>query len=260
MAERLFDHLPAVEAQLRASPRWLIGLDFDGTLAPIVEDPADATLEPRLLPLLRSLAARPNLSLIIMSGRERVDVESRVGLAGLIYAGNHGLDIVCGSLHFVEPTAAASQPALNSMAEAMTNKLTGIPGAIVEHKGLTLSVHYRMVDESLHEEVRRHVHSVLASTDHPFVLTTGKRVFEIRPRTYWNKGAAMSWIKEQIAPEANLLYVGDDRTDEDAFRVCPDGITIRVGQSEETVASYYLDYQTDIFDFLEWLKSHIPTA
>ena len=101
-----------------------------------------------------------------------------------------------------------------------------------------------------HEEVRRHVHSVLAGTDHPFVLTTGKRVFEIRPRTYWNKGAAMTWIKEQLAPDAKILYLGDDKTDEDAFRVCPDGITVRVGRSDETVAALFLDRQSDVFALL----------
>jgi len=257
MSERLFDQLPGVEQQLRGSPRWLVGLDFDGTLAPIVADPADAQLEPRLLPLLEALSLRAPLSTIIMSGRCRADVEARVGLPGLVYAGNHGLDIVCGHLHFVEPTAAASQPALNDIAVVMSDKLAGIPGVLVEHKGLTLSVHYRMVDESAHEEVRRQVHSVLAGSDHPFVLTTGKRVFEIRPRTYWNKGAAMTWIREQVQPDAKIVYLGDDRTDEDAFRVCQDGISIRVGNSEETVAGYFLDSQSDVFRCLEWLVARV---
>ena len=174
-------------------------------------------------------------------------------MSGLIYAGNHGLDIVCGPLRLIEPTAAVSQPALDAMAETMSNRLAAIPGILVEHKGLTLSVHYRMVEDGLHEEVRRLIHAVLASTDHPFVLTTGKRVFEIRPRTYWNKGTAMNWIKEQIAPDARILYVGDDRTDEDAFRVCPDGVSIRVGPSPDTVASYFLDTQADVHALLEWL-------
>lgn len=257
MAVRMFDHLPTIEKKLRDNPSWLFGLDFDGTLAPIVEDPADAQMEPRLLPQLSSISARSSISTVIMSGRERADVEARVGLPNLIYAGNHGLDIHCGSLRFVEPNAAASLPALDEMAVAMSNKLHDVRGAIVEHKGLTLSVHYRMVDESAHEEVRRHVHNVLAGTDHPFVLTIGKRVFEIRPRTYWNKGAAMIWIKDQICPDAKILYVGDDRTDEDAFRVCPDGISIRVGRSEETIASYFLDSQADVFEFLVWLSTRV---
>lgn len=257
MSLRLFDHLPDVEQMLLTHPHWLLGLDFDGTLAPIVDDPANAQLETRLRPVLASLSTRPNLTTIIMSGRERADVEGRVGLPDLIYAGNHGLDIHGQSLTFLEATAAASQPALNAMANSMAERMRNIQGGIVEHKGLTLSVHYRMVDESAHEEVRRAVHGVLAGTDHPFVLTTGKRVYEIRPRTYWNKGAAMIWIREQVRPDARILYIGDDLTDEDAFRVCTDGITVRVGKSAETAAAYFLDAQTDVAVFLEWLATRL---
>lgn len=257
MAVPFFDHLSDVEKKLRETSHWLVGLDFDGTLAPIVSDPANAQLEPRLRPILVELTRRADYTTIIMSGRGRADVEQRVGLPDLIYAGNHGLDIHGPSLRFVEATAAASQTALNSMADLMSEKLRGIAGALVEHKGLTLSVHYRMVDEKLHEEVRRLLHNVLAGTDHPFVLTTGKRVFEIRPRTYWNKGAAMQWIREQVRPDAKILYLGDDLTDEDAFRVCPDGVTVRVGASEDTLASYYLEAQTDVAAFLEWLVQRV---
>jgi trehalose-phosphatase len=257
MSVRFFDHLPDVEKRLRDSPHWLLGLDFDGTLAPIVSDPADAMLEPRLRPVLSRLAMRPKATIAIMSGRERADLEARVGLAGLIYAGNHGLDISGQYVQFVEPAAVASQPALNAIADAMAEKLRNVAGALVEHKGLTLSVHYRMVAENALDDVRRHVHSVLAGTDHPFVLTTGKCVFEIRPRTYWNKGAAITWIRDQIRPDAQILYLGDDRTDEDAFRVCTDGIAIRVEKSDETAAEFFLDSQTDVFDFLNWLAERV---
>jgi trehalose-phosphatase len=257
MSVRLFDNLKTIEIQLRSSPQWLLGLDFDGTLAPIVEDPAEARLDPRLVPMLLTLSTRPNVLTVIMSGRERADVETRVGLPALVYAGNHGLDIQGNSINFLEPNAVASQTVLDAMAAVMAVRLREIQGAIVEHKGLTLSVHYRMVDEAAHEEVRHHVHNVLASTDHPFVLTTGKRVFEIRPRTYWNKGTAMTLIRKQLCPNSEVLYLGDDLTDEDAFRAFPKGITIRVGASDETAAAFFLDTQADVFDFLKWFVSRV---
>ena len=79
------------------------------------------------------------------------------------------------------------------------NRLQGIPGAIVEDKGLTLSVHYRTVPEDRRDEVRRIVHSALANASHPFLLREGRMVYEIRPRAYWNKGHAVTWLREHVA-------------------------------------------------------------
>lgn len=256
MSARLFDSLPDIGRQLRKAPHWLLGLDFDGTLAPLVDHPNGVHFAPRMQRLIQTLAARPSMSIAIVSGRERTDVSSRVRIPGLIYAGNHGLDIDGPGMSFIEPTAFQSIPAMQSLASALAERLQGIAGAIVENKGLTLSIHYRQVAPAEHEEVRRRVEGMLADVDQPLVLTTGARVYEIRPRTNWNKGAALGWIRDQIGkPDIALIYIGDDTTDEDAFRVLTDGVTIRVGNSERTAARYYAESQSEVGAFLEWLAS-----
>jgi trehalose 6-phosphate phosphatase len=257
MSDRLFDELPRIQEWLADAPHWLLGLDFDGTLVPLADHPGQVHLSEQTRQLIQGLAIRPKLSIAIISGRDRADLQARVGIRNLIYAGNHGLDIEGPGFSYIDPTATACVPALTSLATTLAERLQPVPGAFVENKGLTLSVHYRQVSDAEHEEVRRIVHGVLASSDHPFVLVNGDKVYEIRPRTSWNKGTALVWIREQLGlPGAGLIYIGDDATDEDAFKE-PAGITIRVGNVPDTAARYHVDSQSDVRTFLEWLRNHV---
>src|SRR5262245_24530434 len=120
MGRRLFDALPEVGARLARAPHVLMCLDFDGTLSHIVADPATATLSPTLRAILQSLAARENISLAIISGRERTDLLERVGIPDVIYAGNHGLEISGPGFIFIEPTATAHRAALQELAANLT--------------------------------------------------------------------------------------------------------------------------------------------
>jgi trehalose 6-phosphate phosphatase len=172
-----------------------------------------------------------------------------------VYAGNNGLDISGPGFVFVEPTAAARVAELHKLAGLLSSGLQAIPHAIVVEKGLTISVHYRLVEEADREELRRIVHTTLANADHPFVLVAGDKVHEIRPRVSWNKGSAAVWIREHLGEPAPLpIYVGDDATDEDAFAAFRDeGICIKVRTGSETAARYTLDGPAEVRRFLEWL-------
>ena len=198
----------------------------------------------------------------IVSGRDRTDLQARVGIPGVVYAGNHGLDISGPGFVYVEPTAASHSEALRELAQTLAARLESIAGVIVEYKGLTISVHYRQVAESAYEEVRRIVHATLAGMSHPFVLGAGEKVHEIRPRVYWNKGTAVTWIRAQLgSPEPLPIYVGDDTTDEDAFAALrDDGITIKVGQAAETAARYTVADPAEVQKFLEWLEDSTHPA
>ena len=257
MVPRLFERLTEVGARLGAAPAWLVLLDFDGTLAPIAPTPDSVFLSPALRQLLRNLAHQPRVALGFISGRARADLQERIGLADVYYAGNHGLEICGPHRSFTEPTAVSQQDLLTALAADLTDRLQPIVGAWAENKGLTLSVHFRLVEADGVEEVRRCVHGDLAAANHPFVLTMGDKVFYIRPRTYWNKGSAVTWIREHAdLPDAVVVYVGDDATDEDAFLALADAITIKVGPSAETAARYQVDGPPDVHKFLEWL-SHL---
>jgi trehalose-phosphatase len=244
-----------VGERIRQAPRCLLCLDFDGTLSQFVDDPADARLSPSMERALRAIAGHDTMSVAIISGRDRTDLHRLVDIPGLIYVGNHGLDISGPGYMFVEPTAASRTDELRALAQTLTAKLQGIEGVFVEYKGLTISVHYRQVPASGQDELRRIVHATLAGTSHPFVLGAGEKVHEIRPRVYWNKGTAVTWIRAQLGkPDALPIYVGDDTTDEDAFTALRDeGITVKVRTSPETAAHYTLEGPPDVRRLLEWL-------
>jgi trehalose-phosphatase len=256
MSRWLFDAMEEVGDRVAQAEHLLLCLDFDGTLTPIVEDPATAYLSPPMQRVLRSLAGHKRVSLAIISGRERSDLQAHVGIPGLIYAGNHGLEISGPGCLFVEPTAASHCEALKEFAAALTKKLRPIPGAFVEDKNLTLSVHYRRVAAADEEKIRRIVQEALAGTNDPFLLTFGDKVFEIRPRVSWNKGTAVGWIKEQLGkPDALAIYLGNDVTDEDAFAALPEGITVKVGSVSETAAHYQVESPAEVGRFLGWMES-----
>lgn len=258
MVQPLSDARPEIAERLVQAPHLLLGLNFDGTLVPLQDDPYTVSLPASVRRLLRSLTSHKNTSLAIISGRDLAGLRKRVAVPGVIHSGNHGLEIEMAGLSFVEPTAEGWTEPLHQLAADLTGKLQHIPGVLVEDKGLTLSVHSRQVAPEHHEEVRKVVHSVLAAANHPFHLTLGDKVYEIRPRIYWHKGSAVLWIKEQLGKENVLiLYLGDDATDEDAFAALPDDITIKVGGSGETSARYCLEGQENVPEFLEWVDAQL---
>jgi trehalose 6-phosphate phosphatase len=255
MSRFLLDHLDDLGPRLRAARRLALFLDFDGTLVAFRNDPGRAALSPSLRRILLAISADENRIVAIVSGRERADLQARIGIPGLIYAGNHGLEISGPGFIFIEPTVVGYRESLQKLAEALVPRLKNIEGAWVEDKGLTLSVHWRQAPAERAEEVRHIVHGALENTSHPFLLTTGDKVYDIRPRVYWHKGSAVHWIRERLGmQDALTVYLGDDATDEDAFAALPDDITVKVGEASETAAVYHLSGPVDVERFLEWLE------
>lgn len=259
MIPRLLDHLPLVNDRLAAAAHVLLGLDYDGTLTPIVDEPSSANLAPETRAVLQALAGRPGFSVALVSGRTLDDLRQRVDVAGLIYAGNHGLDVSGPGIRFIEPGAVKARRALGWLARILTGGLAHIAGAVVENKALTLSVHVRHVLPAQLPEVRRNVESAVAAVQHRFRIRLGNQVFEVLPRVDWNKGSALCWIKDRIAPvNAVVLYLGDDRTDEDAFLALSNEITVKVGAPALTLANYHLEGPAQVQEFLLWLERACP--
>jgi trehalose-phosphatase len=256
MNQRLWDELEGVGPRISQAPYLLLCLDFDGTLAPVAASPDAVRMEPETRSLVAESAGRPDITAAIISGRNRADLQSLVNIPGLIYAGNHGLEISGPGFVFVEPTASAFRDALQALAAELNARLAGIPGAVVEDKGLTLSVHDRKVPAEQLDEVRRLVHAALANSAHPFQMMAGNRIYDIRPRVPWDKGVAVNWIRKQIGkPDALAIYLGDDASDEDAFAGLQDDVTIKVGPNGETTARYRLETLADVRQFLRRLLS-----
>ena len=238
----------------------LLLLDFDGTLSEIAPRPEDAVLRPGNAKLLAALSRKPGSTVGILSGRSLDDVAHRVGVPGLVYAGNHGLEISGPDLQYLHPAAAASIPAFSEIAGRLVAALADVPGAQVENKTLTLTVHYRRVAPEYRDRVESIVQGVAgpAIADGQLRLSTAKAAIELRPTVDWDKGRALDLVRSRLAPGAFPIYIGDDATDEDAFAAAQaaGGFGVFVGPAgSATRARYRLDSPAAVSDALAKLAS-----
>ena len=227
-----------IAAQL-AGRRLAFFLDYDGTLTPIVERPEDAVLDPKTREALQRLAQRHPVA--IVSGRDLEDVRARVGIEGLHYAGCHGFEIAGPRGNRLPGAAAAAAPQLAAAADQVAHDIRGLPGVQLERKRFTLAVHYRRARDADVPAVRDAV--ARAQARHPALrVTSGKKVFELQPDVDWDKGRAVFWLIETLKlQEAMPVYIGDDVTDEDAFRALAGrGVGIAVQEVPRATAARYV--------------------
>ncbi|TDO17355.1 trehalose 6-phosphatase [Mycobacterium sp. BK086] len=236
-------------------------LDFDGTLSDIVDDPTTATLVPGAAQALRALSEVCPVAVI--SGRALADIRSRVGIAGLWYAGSHGTELVGpeGEAHRHQPADDAIPRVQNAVAD-LGPLLDAIPGMLIENKQLAVAVHYRMVAAGRVSEIVSAVESV--GRRHQLRVCHGRKVIELLPEGKWDKGDATNWIISCLnRPEGLVpIYIGDDLTDEDALGVVRhDGIGVLVRSSEtgtrSTAAHFTLDSPHEVAQFLEHLAEQL---
>ncbi len=256
----MFEVWEEVAPRLVSASFLLALFDFDGTLAPIVERPEEASLPTPVRRLLAELVLDPSLQVGVISGRSLEDVKDRVGLEGIFYAGNHGLEVEGPGFHFVHPLAVASRPLLEEAKRRLAEVVTHFPGALVEDKGLTLAFHLRPLPGDLQVQAKARAEAVLA----PFFASgrlwraEGKLVLEARPPVAWDKGWTVRFLTERIRArgmEPLVLYAGDDETDEAAFAAVGDGgIGIYVGEPwEGGKASFFLRRSEEMVHFLKRL-------
>lgn len=262
MAENLVNHLDEIAAQLRAAPRVLLFSDFDGTLTPIKDRPDDCFLDSEVRSVLQGLADSEQFAVGVVSGRDLADLRPRVGIDGIAYAGNHGLEIEGRGFSFLEPTAVSRRSELDKLLSDISPALEGISGVWIQHKGLSASVHYRQADPAAVPQLLESIQRIVAPfvDANRFILRSGKMVLEIRPAVNWHKGKAVEWLANQMAlgnEKSTTIYLGDDNTDEDAFHELLDGITIAVGDMRITAAKYSLPNSSAVHAFLNWLLTTI---
>ncbi len=199
-----------------------IFLDYDGTLTPIVERPEDAILAPAGQAAVKALAR--HVPVAVVSGRDRPDVESLVGLPDLIYAGSHGFDIRTPTDGELALDGMGDYTALLDGVEARLHAgLDPIDGAQVERKKFSIAAHYRRVADTDYPRFRTVLDDILAA-ESGIKEKPGKKVFELQPAIDWDKGKAVLHLRETLGldgPGYAPLFLGDDVTDEDAFKVLP---------------------------------------
>jgi trehalose 6-phosphate phosphatase len=250
----LFDFLEEIINRIKAFSRVLLFLDYDGTLVPICKEPSLAKLSLEEKRVLRTLSRMPWLSVGIISGRSLKEVRKLVGINGLFYAGNHGFEILFSEGIWVHPEIKNFGFKLKRVTSELKRSIKGINGILVEDKRITVSVHYRNLIGKSPGSILKIVSKVLEPYPEIFTITRGKKVYEVRPHINWDKGKAVVKISQLLDFKNRPLkiYVGDDQTDEDAFRVLENGdISIRVGYKKGSKARYFCRGSGEISRFLE---------
>ncbi len=245
----LFDRIDEIKDKLEGK-KLLLFLDYDGTLTPIVESPDMAVIPDDMRSLLAELRRR--LPIAVISGRSLEDIKKRVGIEGIIYAGNHGAEIWDGEKTIASQQSFVSRDLMQEFLNRLKESLSPINGVLIEDKGITASIHYRMVKERDLPKLFKTFTELSKDYKDSFRIVIGKKVFEIRPVDIWDKGDAVSWIIKNIGNGSAPIYIGDDATDEDAFKILRGkGINICIGGNAE--AEYYLKNQKEVKDILQWL-------
>jgi len=225
----------------------LLLLDFDGTLAEFDVNPAAVRLTAARQQVLRSIAARSDLSLGIVTGRRIVDVRERTGAGPMaFYAGLHGLEIEGPALRFMHNAASLAAPTIGILTPQLIEAVEELPGVFVEDKGLSVVLHTRGASKADGLHARTRLYALAAPYLNGGVLRVqpGDEMIELLPNIEWTKGDAVRCIMRHVHAQRRQLvwpiYVGDDATDEDAFEaIGAGGLTIGVS-SRPVGASYRL--------------------
>lgn len=239
--------------------RPLIFLDYDGTLTPIVNDPDQANLGLEMRDILEQLSQR--YTVVIVTGRGFHKISTKVNLP-LHFAASHGFDIRNREGAVIHQPAEPYREKLENCFKRLTQETAEIQGCFIEDNHFSISVHYRMCEEMMHT-VEGRVDQIVAEHQNEELKlkkTHGKKVFEIRPDFDWHKGEAVSYLIEQLSEGQDCvpLYIGDDRTDEDAFQAIRQGwskgVTICVmNEPRNTFAEFSLVDVPEVRRFLRQL-------
>ena len=243
--ERLGPVVDDLIDRILVSEEVLFGIDFDGTLAPLVAHPDQAAADPRAISALERIAGAPGVEVAIVSGRGWADLHTRTGdVAGVSLVGGHG----------TETGPGGESDDLTRVEERLTSAVESLPGAWIEHKNHSLGLHYRAVDSGDLRQVLDDLREWVTGQSNLHLLES-KRILEIGARPL-SKAAAMADLKESFGSDI-MVYIGDDTTDESVFEAMTmDDIGIKVGGGD-TAARSRLDGPDDVTRFLEALADRV---
>lgn len=258
-----FDYLQTINELLRAYKKIILLTDFDGTLTPIQEHPDMAVLSEEMHQILLNISHSRTFFLGIITGRSLLQIKKLVTIPKILYAANHGIELEGPGVRFSSAEAKKARHNLWQVYMQLFTSLRHVKGVYLEDKGYTLSVHYRLVKKARDVEF---ITNTLTSIIKPYgernalFLSTGKKVYEIRPPVTWNKATTIQWLLTNYFPltvgeDALLVYLGDDTADIEVFHALKGKeLTIFVGNPSDTsAANYYVNSPDEVKKFLEYL-------
>lgn len=247
MTPALPDGLTAALADLAGRRPLLVASDYDGVLAPLVGDPSAAVPQAGVAEALARVAGHPGVTVALVSGRGVADLQTVSGLTGPYrWVGSHGAE-------FDGPLSGELAGRRDALARRLAPLVEGTPGSRLEIKPASVAVHVREVSDR--GAAAALLDRAQAAADAELTLKPGKEVLEIAV-TDADKGSALVRLRDELGAAA-AIYLGDDRTDEDAFRALPDGdVTVKVGEGE-TAARFRVDAPEDVVVLLGELADRL---
>jgi trehalose-phosphatase len=219
----------------------LLLTDFDGTLAELAPRPAEAVVSDAVREEIAALAALESVTFGVVSGRRLFDVRKRVGPAAEFVAGLHGMEITGPRALFHHQALDAVEPVLEGILRVASRELAWCPGLLLEDKTYALTCHVRLAPPELADRALEEFEALAEPQLEAHVLKslTGAKALELLPFADWHKGRAAEWIRARVrasvADPVSVVYLGDDRTDEDAFATLgDDDVVIGVGERPHT--------------------------
>ncbi|MEE8359643.1 MAG: trehalose-phosphatase [Candidatus Omnitrophota bacterium] len=259
--KRLNLHHKITEDIFLGSKRSVFFLDYDGSLTPIVKRPELAVLSGKMRDAIKKLSEKHTVA--IVSGRMREDVQKLVSIEGVFYAGSHGFDIQGPGFSLIQPEAEETIPLITRVTGALKEEFGNVEGVLIEDKKFSVAVHYRLARAKEIPRIRNRVNEIV-ERNRKLRFMSGKKVFEIIPDIRWSKGMAMRWILKALNigwADASVVYIGDDVTDEDAFRMLRTrGTSILVSKKAKvSAANFYLTSPQEVknlFEKITELREH----
>lgn len=249
-----------VLAPLAATPRLLVALDFDGTLAPLENEPMDARMLPAARRAVEHLAALPATTVALVSGRSLVDlriIAEHDDSSSLWLAGSHGAEYWQPGIGTIEPDEAAAEVTLRDRLRASAESATeDLEGVWIEPKTFGLGVHTRRAAAATAERANALVDELVQAEAPTWRRRAGHNIVEYAFR-HEGKDTAVHTLRERTDATA-VLFAGDDVTDEDAMRSLePGDLGVRVGpgQTVATVTVADIPAFADLLDLLAQMRA-----
>ena len=249
----LFESWESIQARIQRAQTLFVFLDYDGTLTPIVSLPELALCPFEVKRVLEELRDLPGVHVAIISGRSLEDLREKVGVLGIIYVGNHGLEIEYPDGGHKDMLSSVRTRELKRITQNLKNSLKEIPGILFEEKGPILSVHYRNIPQEFSKQIRHVIEEELHLWKGHWKMASGKMVLEIQPNIDFHKGKAVREVLETFSCRGLLpIFLGDDQTDENVFQVLKGhGISVFVGSDNfASGADYLLRSPDEVREFL----------
>jgi trehalose-phosphatase len=253
---------------LRKQHLWLF-LDYDGTLADFAPTPETINPNPQINALLTRLASKPDVRVTIISGRRLRDVKALIPVSGLYLAGTYGIELLTPEGDLIRRVRLETiRPFLEMIKPRWAEIIKGETGFYIEDKDWALALHAKFSADSVAEQILALARAVVKQelAEEQFRILGGHKFLEIAPLLA-HKGESVSYLlKHYPLPKAQLVYIGDDDKDEEAFDVIQahQGLAIKVVNeaqpAQPTRANYTLSSPAEVNTWLETLFRHISDS